>query len=245
MAIRCPPPPRPALAGLAGHCVLALAVLSACGGSSTSDRPIPPAGIRATIPADFPEAEARVLRTLAFSVDDLPSGFELQYEDASREDAALMYVAHYFNAELDEQDLLKGGPATADVVVLISSTVSDAEQLFSSMASMSDEQIVDYTQQQQHWSADPELAALMEQVDVTARRIDVGAVPMPSAGWLTIETIRERQSGDEIAFYDLAVVLRRGRVVAIADLGSTQEEPDPVDIAKLANELAARASVLQ
>ena len=246
--LRSAPGPPPA-AALIGCCLLPLALvgalLASCNGSSTSDGVVPPPGIRATIPADFPEAEARVLRTLAFGAEDLPSGFELQYEDASREGAALAYVAHYFNAELDAQDLLKGGPATADVVVAIFSDVSEAEQAFSSMASMSEAQLVDYTRQQQHWSADPELAELLEQVDVEAGQVAVPSVPMPSAAWLTIETVRERQSGDEIAFYDLAVLLRRGRVVAMVDLGSSQEEPAPADVAKLANELAARISVLQ
>jgi len=225
--------------------VLALAVVSACGGSSTPNGVVPPPGIRATIPADFPEAEARVLRTLAFGSEDLPSGFELQYEDAFQEGKALAYVAHYFNSELDEEDLLKGGLATAEVFVAIFSAVPDAEQAFTSMASMSEEQLVDYTREQQHWSADPELAGLFEQVGVAARQVDVGAVPIPSAGWLTVETVREKQSGDELTFFDLAVVLRRGRVLAMVDLGSSQEEPDPIDVAKLANELAARVAVLQ
>lgn len=224
---------------------VATALLIACNGSSDSSGVIPPAGIRATIPADFPEAEARVLRALAFDREDLPPGFELRYEDASREDRALVYIAHYSNTELDQQDLLKGGLATADVLVAIFDAVSDAERLFGLMNSMSEEQLIEYTREQRHWSADPELATLLEQVDAAASRIAVADVLAPSAGWLTVETVRERESGDEVKFFDLTIVVRRGRVMAAVDLGSAQEEPALADVVKLANEIAARISVLQ
>ena len=224
---------------------VASALLIACNGSSDSSGVIPPAGIRATIPADFPEAEARVLRAVAFDQEDLPPGFELQYEDAWQEAPGLAYVAHYSNGELGERDLLKGALATADVVVTIFDAVSDAERLFDLMNSMSEEQLIEYTREQGHWSADPELATLLEQVDVAASRIAVADVLGPSAGWLTVETVRERESGDEVKFFDLAIVVRRGRVVAIVDLGSSQEGPPLADVVKLANEIAARISVLQ
>ena len=223
---------------------LGTALLIACNGSSTSDGVIPPPGIRATIPADFPEAEARVLRALAFSSEDLPPGFELQYEDAFREGSILSYVAHYFNTDLDQQDLLSGGLATADVVVAIFEDISEAERLFSLVSSMNEEELIEYSQQWQHWPADPELASLLEQVNVAARRISVGDVAAPSGGWLTIETVRERQSGDEVIFFDLSILVHRGRIVAIVALGSTQQEPAEADVVRLANEIAARISVL-
>ena len=224
---------------------VATALLIACNGSSGSSGVIPPAGIRATIPADFPEAEARVLRAVAFDQEDLPPGFELQYEDAWQEAPGLAYVAHYSNAELGERDLLKGALATADVLVTIFDAVSDAERLFGLMNSMSEEQLIEYTREQRHWSADPKLATMQEQVDAAASRIAVADVLTPSAGWLTVETIRERESGDEVKFFDLAIVVRRGRVVAVVDLGSSQEGPPLADVVKLANEIAARISVLQ
>jgi hypothetical protein len=224
---------------------VASALLIACNGSSDSSGVIPPAGIRATIPADFPEADARVLRALAFDRQDLPPGFELQYEDAWREGPALTYVAHYANTELDERDLLEGGLATADVMVMISDAVSDAEQVFDLMSSMGEQQLIESMRQESHWSADPELATLLEQVDAAASRVAVPDVPAPSCGWLTVETLRERESDDEVKFFDLAIALRRGRVVAMVDIGSSQQEPALADVVKLANEIAARMSVLQ
>lgn len=82
-------------------------IVTAC---TSSDQPtseeevIPPPGIDVTIPADFPEAESTMLLALAFTSDDLPDGFELQYEDASEEDAGIFYVAKYFNTNVDEGD---------------------------------------------------------------------------------------------------------------------------------------------
>ncbi len=222
-------------------------IVTAC---TSSDQPtsdtevIPPPGVDVTIPADFPEAEATMLRALAFTSDDLPDGFELQFEDASDEDAGIFYVAKYFNTNVDEGDIFQAGLITADVFVLLANDRAGAQAIFDQMSGMSEAEMIDYTRQQGHWSDDPALADELEQVDIDASRLVLSSVSQPAMGWLTIETVRIREIDEGLTIYDTAIAVQRGRVFGMVALGSAGSEPDQQDVEDLANELADRIAVL-
>lgn len=229
--------------------LLAFLAISSGIGCSSSDGTqgndvIPPSGIRATISPDFPEAETRMLRALAFTPDDLPTGFELQYEDAKRVDAGISYIAHYADAGIDMDRLFGGAVISADIVVLIADTNAVASSFFDQLSSMSQPELEAYAQQQSHWPNDPEVAAQLHQVGIEVKRTDVSGVADPRTAWTSAETVKETNSDRKLTFYDVTISLRRGRVFGAVDLGSSVNPPNQTDVVKLANQLSDRISVL-
>lgn len=231
--------------------VLASVALAGCGevvlpGSDNRDQEeypiVPPSGIRATIPAEFPEIEEARLRQLALEPADLPAGFELQYEDAMEEEGVIFYVAHYFNEQVssDEELLEADVPLTIDVVVVLFDDEAASVALYKTLESMSPEDFIQYTQTQRHWSAE-DLG--FEQVDVQVVRVPFREFGDGTLAWQTSETVRHPETDTQLTFVDVAVCIRRGRALAMVDIGRGGQPAPTADVETLAAKLDERLAI--
>ena len=215
---------------------------SACGNAQDAPPVVPPPGIRATVPAEFPDIEEARLRQLALEPDDLPPDFALAYEDATEEEGAITYVAHYFNQQIssDEELLEARGPASIDVMVVLFEDEGGSRRFFQEFASLSSEDLVRYTQTQSHWSAE-DLG--MEQGEVQAELAALRTFGDESVAWQVYETIRHAETDTELITVDLSVCMRRGRAVGMIDIGAIGAPPEKQAVEALAAKLESRLAV--
>ncbi len=215
----------------------------ACGNAQDDEPPVvPPPGIRATIPAEFPDIEEARLKQLALGRDDLPPGFELEYEDATEEEDAILYVAHYVNQQIssDEDFLEASGPVTLDVMVVLFDDEGGTRRFFQQFESMSSEDLVSYTQTQRHWSAE-DLG--MEQGEVQAELATLRTFGDESVAWQVSEVTRDAETDTQWTTVDLSVCMRRGRAVGMIDVGALGTPPQKQAVEALAAKLDSRLEV--
>jgi len=172
------------------------------------------------------------LREIALHAEDLRPGFVLDYDQPEVAQGVVMYVAHYTNHELTDQQLLQGvDMASVDVWVAMFDDEAAAVEFLATLAQVTEEQMIQYTQEQRHWPAG-QLG--FEQVGVKAQRIQFPKVADQTVTWQVSETVRFTDTGDEITYVDATITFRRGRVVAGVDAGATQGPPPLAELQELA-----------
>ena len=179
------------------------------------------------------DVEAK-LREIVLHAEDLRPGFVLDYDQPEVVPNAVMYVAHYTNHTLTDQQLLEGvDVGSVDIWLAMFDDDATAVEFLATYAGVTEEEMIQYTQQQRQWPTG-QPSRDFEQVAVKAQRLDLAKVADQSVSWQVSETVRFTGTGAEIAFVDASILFRRGRVVAAVDVGATQGPPPLAELTQLA-----------
>jgi hypothetical protein len=241
--------------------LLAAVLVTRCGGGSDQRSPtvpptgvqatidqstplVPPPGIRMTIPAAFPSTDKARLQQLALDKENLPDGFVLQYEDAGKNEGqglgGIYYIAHYTNdanyqsAGSMEEFLSLRGPLNIDILVSLFDTEAISSAFFTQYASMSADDLIAYTRTQKHWPAEE---TTLVQIGVDASIVPFRAFGEGTFAFQTTERVRDSESAFEASFVDYSVLIKRGRVVAMVDIGALEEPAATADVESLVERL--------
>ncbi len=207
---------------------------------------VPPAGVRLTIPTDFPPTDKARLEQLALQQSDLPDGFALQYEDANEIQGGIDYVAHYTNvpkyqsATSDKEFLSLRGPLNIDIFVSLFDTEASSNEVFAQVASMSVDDLIASVRTQKHWSAQ---ATTFVQTGVDASIVPFRAFGEGTFACQTVERVKDSASGEEATFVDYMVYIKRGRAVAMVDIGALEEPAATADVESLVERFDQRLIV--
>ena len=229
--------------------LLAAMLASGCGGGNDQlPQAVPPAGVRATIPPDFPSTDEARLRQLALEQSDLPEGFVLMYEDAGegagQGQGGIYYVAHYTNdAKYQsvgsmEELLSMRGPMNIDILVGLFDTEAISSEFFTLISSMSADDLIEYTRTQSHWPAEE---TTLVQIGADASMVPFRAFGEGTFAFQTVERVREEPDAGWVAsFVDFSVALKRGRAVAMVSIGTLEEPAATADVESLVEKLDQR-----
>jgi len=229
--------------------LLAAMLASGCGGGNDQlPQAVPPEGVRATIPPDFPSTDEARLRQLALAEEDLPEGFVLQYEDAGegagQGQGGIYYVAHYTNdAKYQsvgsmEELLSMRGPMNIDILVGLFDTEAISSEFFTLISSMSADDLIEYTRTQSHWPAEE---TTLVQIGADASMVPFRAFGEGTFAFQTVERVREEPDAGWVAsFVDFSVALKRGRAVAMVSIGTLEEPAATADVESLVEKLDQR-----
>jgi len=215
------------------------------GGNDKLPPVVPPAGVRMTIPADFPSTDEARLRQLALDKEDLPEGFVLLYEDAGegQGQGGIYYVAHYTNdakwqsVGSTEEFLSLRGPMNIDILVALFDTAADSSAFFTLLASMSTDDLIEYTRTQSHWPAEE---TTLVQIGADASIVPFRAFAEGTFAYQVVERVEDPDQDLELSWVDFSVFIRRGRVVAMVDIGTLEEPAAVADVENLVEKLDQR-----
>jgi len=223
-------------------------LVTGCGGGNDQLPPVvPPAGVRMTIPADFPSTDKARLEQLALAQEDLPEGFVLQYEDAGKNEGqglgGIYYVAHYTNdAKYQSAGSIEGflslrGPLNIDIFVTLFDTEAISNAFFTQYTSMSTDDLIEYTRTQSHWPAEE---TTLVQIGADASIVPFRAFGEGTFAFQTVERVRDPEQDLEVSFVDFSVVIKRGRAIAMVDIGALGEPAATADLENLVEKLDQR-----
>lgn len=207
---------------------------------------VPPAGVHLTIPTDFPPTDKARLEQLALQQSDLPDGFALQYEDANEFQGGIEYIAHYVNvpkyqsAPSDKEFLSLRGPLNIDIEVDLFDTEAASSEVFAQLASMSVDDMIARVRTQKHWSAE---STTLVQVGVDASIVPFRAFGEGTFACQTVERVRDSESAVEASFVDYMVYMKRGRAIALVDIGALEEPAATADVESLVEKFDQRLIV--
>jgi hypothetical protein len=223
-------------------------LLSGCGDTREQAPPVvPPTGVRATIPPDFPSTDEARLRQLALEQSDLPEGFVLMYEDAGegagQGQGGIYYVAHYTNdakwqsaGSVDEFFSLRG-PLNIDILVGLFDTEAISSEFFTLISFMSADDLIEYTRTQSHWPAEE---TSLVQIGADASKVPFRAFGEGTFAFQTVERVRDPEQDLEASFVDFSVAIKRGRAVAMVSIGTLEEPAATADVENLVEKLDQR-----
>jgi hypothetical protein len=186
---------------------------------------------RTTLTSGERELEARV-QDVALGLEDLPSGFTLEYDYPEVSGDPAMYIAHYSNTEITGDGLLEGSDMFAvTILVLLFDLEIDAQASYHALSARTAEQIMATGREQRHWPAD--LASEeIQQLAVDAHTIPLSQIGEQSTAMETSETFR--LDSQELTMVDRGVLFKRGRVLCLVDVTASQRPPSTETLRELA-----------